>query len=70
MLYHSILPGASVSSSVHVITSAPTKLHIGTTPVLFLHSITLLSNSFAFWKDQAVPFFPFLHSFPPVLTVL
>ena len=68
-LYQSILFGASVGSSGRVIISALPKLRISwTTPVLLLHTIAFLSNSYAFWEDRAVPFLLLFTLVPPVLT--
>ena len=70
-LYQSILFGASVSSGVRVLTLAPPKLGISwTTPILLLHAIAFLSNSYVFWEDRIVPFFLLFTLAPPVLTAM
>ena len=70
-LYQSILFGASVGSGVRVLISAPPKLRIAwTTPILILHSIAFLSNSYVFWEDRIVPFFLLFTLVPPLLTAL
>jgi phosphatidylinositol glycan class O len=66
-----ILFGASVSSGVRVLSSAPPKLRISwSAPIPLLHSITFLSNSYTFWEDRAIPFFLLFTLVPPVLTAL
>ncbi|KAH9995319.1 hypothetical protein BJV77DRAFT_1059736 [Russula vinacea] len=45
-LYQSILFGASVSSGLGI---------SWTTPILLLHAIAFLSNSYVFWEDRIVP---------------
>ena len=68
-LYQAILFGASVSSGVRVLISAPPKLRISwTTPILLLHSISFLSNSYVFWEDRVVPFFLPFTLVSPLLT--
>jgi phosphatidylinositol glycan class O len=68
-LYQAILFGASVSSGVRVLISAPPKLRISwTTPILLLHSISFLSNSYLFWEDRVVPFFLPFTLVSPLLT--
>jgi phosphatidylinositol glycan class O len=70
-LYQSVLFGASVSSGVRVLISAPPKLRISwTTPILLLHSIAFLSNSYVFWEDRIVPFFLLFTLVPPLLTAM
>ena len=68
-LYQAILFGASVSSGVRVLISAPPKLRISwTTPILLLHPISFLSNSYVFWEDRVVPFFLPFTLVSPLLT--
>jgi phosphatidylinositol glycan class O len=68
-LYQAMLFGASVSSGVRVLISAPPKLRISwTTPILLLHSISFLSNSYVFWEDRVVPFFLPFTLVSPLLT--
>jgi GPI ethanolamine phosphate transferase 3 subunit O len=70
-LYQAILFSASVSSAVRVLISAPPKLRISwTTPILLLHSISFLSNSYVFWEDRVVPFFLPFTLVSPLLTAL
>ncbi|KAI0299999.1 hypothetical protein B0F90DRAFT_1725887 [Multifurca ochricompacta] len=70
-LFQFILFGASVLSGVRVLASAPPKLRISwSAPILFLHSIAFLSNSYTFWEDRAVPFFLLFTLVPPILTAL
>jgi len=71
VLYQVILFSASVSSGVRVLISAPPKLRISwTLPILLLHSISFLSNSYVFWEDRIVPFFLPFTLVSPVLTAL
>ena len=66
-----ILFGASVSSGVHVLSSAPPRLRISwSAPIPLLHSITFLSKSYTFWEDCTIPFFILFTLVPPVLTAL
>ena len=68
-LYQAILFGASVSSGVRVLISAPPKLCISwSTPILLLHPISFLSNSYVFWEDRVVPFFLPFTLVSPLLT--
>ena len=68
-LYQAMLFGASVSSGVRVLISAPPKLRISwTTPILLLHSISFLSNSYVFWEDRVIPFFLPFTLVSPLLT--
>lgn len=68
-VYQAILFGASVSSGVRVLISAPPKLRIAwTTPILLLHPISFLSNSYVFWEDRVVPFFLPFTLVSPLLT--
>ena len=68
-LYQAILFGASISSGTRVLISAPPKLPISwTTPILLLHSISFLSNSYVFWEDRVVPFFLPFTLVSPLLT--
>ena len=70
-LHQFILFGMSVGSGVHVLISAPPKVRISwTTPVLLLHPIAFLSNSYTFWEDRAIPFFLLFTLVPPLLTAL
>ena len=70
-LFQSILFGASICSGVRVLISALPKPRISwTTPILLLHSIAFLSNSYTFWEDRAVPFFLIFTLVPPLLTAL
>ena len=70
-LYQSILFGASVSSGVRVLSSAPPKIRISwTMPILLLHPMAFLSNSFTFWEDRAIPFFLLFTLVPPLLAAL
>ncbi|KAI0298191.1 hypothetical protein BC826DRAFT_1103125 [Russula brevipes] len=70
-MYQSILFGASVGSGVRVLISAPPKLRISwTVPVLLLHSLAFLSNSYTFWEDRAIPFLLLFTLVPPLLTAL
>lgn len=70
-LHQFILFGLSVGSGVRVLISAPPKLRISwTTPVLLLHPIAFLSNSYTFWEDRAIPFFLLFTLVPPLLTAL
>jgi phosphatidylinositol glycan class O len=67
--YQAIFFGASVSSGVRILISAPLKLRISwTTPILLLHSISFLSNSYVFWEDRVVPFFLPFTLVSPLLT--
>jgi len=66
-----ILFGASIGSGMRVLSSAPPKLRISwSAPILLLHSIAFLSNSYTFWEDRAIPFFLLFTLVPPVLTAL
>ena len=68
-LHQAILFGVSVSSGMRVLISAPPKLRISwTTPILLLHSISFLSNSYVFWEDRVVPFFLPFTLVSPLLT--
>ncbi|KAI0283185.1 hypothetical protein BC826DRAFT_1110301 [Russula brevipes] len=70
-VYQSILFGASVSSGVCVLISSPPKLRISwNVPVLLLHSLAFLSNSYTFWEDRVIPFFLLFTLVPPLLTAL
>jgi GPI ethanolamine phosphate transferase 3 subunit O len=70
-LHQFILFGVSVGSGVRVLISAPPKLRMSwTTPVLLLHPIAFLSNSYTFWEDRAIPFFLLFTLVPPLLTAL
>jgi GPI ethanolamine phosphate transferase 3 subunit O len=81
--FQAMLFGASVSSAVRVLLgSAPPPrrlLNFGlswsgsscwSAPILILHSIAFLSNSYTFWEDRAVPFFLPFTLVPPLLTAL
>lgn len=70
-IFQFILFGASVSSGVGVLSSAPPKIRISwTMPILLLHSMAFLSNSFTFWEDRAIPFFLLFTLILPFLTAL
>jgi phosphatidylinositol glycan class O len=70
-LHQFILFGASVGSGIRVLISAPPKLRISwTTPILLLHPIAFLSNSYTFWEDRAIPFFLLFTLVPALLTAL
>ncbi|KAI0272081.1 hypothetical protein BGY98DRAFT_1002678 [Russula aff. rugulosa BPL654] len=58
-VYQAILFGASVSSGPRI---------SWTTPILLLHSISFLSNSYVFWEDRVVPFFLPFTLVSPLLT--
>ncbi|KAH8990586.1 hypothetical protein EDB92DRAFT_1816763 [Lactarius akahatsu] len=70
-LFQLVLFGASVTSGVWVLFSAPPKLRVSwSTPVLLLHSLSFFSNSYTFWEDRAVPFFLPFTLVPPLLAAL
>jgi GPI ethanolamine phosphate transferase 3 subunit O len=70
-LYQSIPFGASVSSGERVLSSTPPKIRLSwTMPILLLHSMAFLSNSFTFWEDRVIPFFLLFTLVPPLLTAL
>ena len=72
-IYQAILFGASVSSGIRILASAPPPRPLRpswTAPILLLHSIAFLSNSYTFWEDRAVPFFLLFTLAPPLLAAL
>ena len=70
-LFQLILFGASVTSGVWVLFSAPPRLRVSWTAlVLLLHSLAFFSNSYTLWEDRAVPFFLPFTLIPPLLTAL
>ena len=70
-LFQFVLFGASVTSGVWVLFSAPPKLRVSwSAVVLLLHSLSFFSNSFTFWEDRAVPFFLPFTLVPPLLSAL
>jgi phosphatidylinositol glycan class O len=70
-LFHLVLFGASVTSGVWVIFSAPPRLRVSwSAVVLLLHSLAFFSNSYTFWEDRAVPFFLPFTLVPPLLSAL
>jgi len=70
-LFQLILFGASVTSGVWVLFSAPPRLRVSwSAPVLLLHSLAFFSNSYTFWEDRAVPFLLPFTLVPPLLSAL
>ena len=66
-----VLLGASVTSSVWTLFSAPPRLRVSwTAPILLLHCLAFFSNSYTFWEDRAVPFFLPFTLVPQLLTAL
>src|SRR6266702_4538929 len=70
-LFQLILFGASVTSGVWVLFSAPPRLRVSwSAPVLLLHSLAFFSNSYTFREDRAVPFLLPFTLVPPLLSAL
>lgn len=70
-LFQLVLFGASATSGVWVLFSAPPRLRVSwTAPLLLLHSLAFFSNSYTFWEDRAVSFFLPFTLIPPLLTAL